>query len=100
MTKRLSLLLLLCVLAVLIAGCAAQSGGLVPQVVVTATPTVQPEGVKTVLRIGTGDSGEGLTPHLKIIEQFEAANPDIQVQLEPVGSGDYYAAHPDPDCRR
>jgi multiple sugar transport system substrate-binding protein len=61
------------------------------EVVVTPTPEPRPEGVKTVLRVGTGDSGEGLTPHLRIIEQFEAENPDIQVQLEPVGSGDYYA---------
>ena len=36
-------------------------------------------------------AAKGLTPHFKIIEQFEAENPDIQVQLEPVGSGDYYA---------
>jgi len=85
------MLLLFGLLTVLLISCTAQPGGLVQQVVVTATPTVRPEGAKTVLRVGTGDSGEGLTPHLKIIEQFEAANPDIQVQLEPVGSGDYYA---------
>jgi multiple sugar transport system substrate-binding protein len=92
MTKRVSLLLLFVLLAMTVIGCTAQPGeaGL-PQVVVTATPTERPEGAKIVLRVGTGDSGEGLTPHFKIIEQFEAANPDIQVQLEPVGSGDYYA---------
>jgi multiple sugar transport system substrate-binding protein len=61
------------------------------EVVVTPTPAPRAEGVKTVLRVGTGDSGEGLTPHLTIIERFEQENPDIQVQLEPVGSGDYYA---------
>ncbi|NTU84182.1 MAG: sugar ABC transporter substrate-binding protein [Chloroflexales bacterium] len=61
------------------------------EVVVTPTPAPRPEGTKTVLRVGTGDSGEGLTPHQTIIEQFEKENPDIQVQLEPVGSGDYYA---------
>ncbi len=61
------------------------------EVVVTPTPAPVAEGAKTILRIGTGDSGEGLSPHLTIIEQFEKANPDIQVQLEPVGSGDYYA---------
>ncbi len=91
MTKRITLLLLFGLLIVLLAGCAATPGGIVQTVVVTATPTSLPEGAKIVLRVGTGDSGEGLTPHLKIIEQFEAANPDIQVQLEPVGSGDYYA---------
>ncbi len=91
MTKRILLFLLLALPALLLAGCTAQPGGLAPQIVVTATPTVRPEGAKVVLRVGTGDSGEGLTPHFQIIEQFEAANPDIQVQLEPVGSGDYYA---------
>ena len=92
--KKLTPLLLLLVFGLLasgLGGCTAQEGGLVATVVVTATPTARPEGAKTVLRVGTGDSGEGLTPHLKIIEMFEAANPDIQVQLEPVGSGDYYA---------
>lgn len=91
MFRRVSLWILLALLATLAAGCATDAGSGMPQVVVTATPTARPEGVKTVLRVGTGDSGEGLTPHFKIIEQFEAANPDIQVQLEPVGSGDYYA---------
>lgn len=91
MLRRISLLLLLVLLTLLAAGCAANPETGMPQVVVTATPTARPEGTKTVLRVGTGDSGEGLTPHFRIIEQFEAANPDIQVQLEPVGSGDYYA---------
>ena len=91
MMKRLSIVILLTLLTLLVSGCVAQEGGFVQTVVVTATPTAKPEGVKTVLRVGTGDSGEGLTPHLKIIEMFEAENPDIQVQLEPVGSGDYYA---------
>lgn len=91
MTKRISLLVLFSLLVMLLVSCTATPGGVVQTVVVTATPTAMPEGAKTVLRVGTGDSGEGLTPHLKIIEQFEAANPDIQVQLEPVGSGDYYA---------
>ena len=91
MTKRLSAILLTFLLATLFTGCAATEGGIVQTVVVTATPTALPEGAKIVLRVGTGDSGEGLTPHFRIIEMFEAENPDIQVQLEPVGSGDYYA---------
>lgn len=90
MTKRILILLLL-ILLLVVSGCAAQEGGFVQTVVVTATPTTLPEGAKIVLRVGTGDSGEGLTPHFRIIEMFEAENPDIQVQLEPVGSGDYYA---------
>lgn len=91
MWKHIIIISLLTLLGATIAGCTVQNGAVVQQVVVTATPTVRPEGAKIVLRVGTGDSGEGLTPHLKIIEQFEKANPDIQVQLEPVGSGDYYA---------
>ena len=55
--------------------------------VVTATP--QPEGepaedAKMILRVGTGDSGEGLNPHQEIIARFEEENPDILVQLEAV----------------
>lgn len=59
---------------------------------VVVTPTVEPlpEGAKTVLRVGTGDSGEGLTPHQEIIARFEEANPDIIVQLEAVAGRDYY----------
>ena len=91
MKKHLIPMIVLGLLLVLVASCTAVPAGPAQTIIVTATPTARPEGVKTVLRVGTGDSGEGLTPHLKIIEQFEAANPDIQVQLEPVGSGDYYA---------
>ncbi len=56
-----------------------------------------PEGVsaqqpapKIILRVGTGDSGEGLNPHQDIIAAFEKANPDILVQLEAVAGSDYY----------
>ncbi len=55
-----------------------------------AAPTRPPEAGKTILRVGTGDFGEGLAPHREIIARFEAENPDIQVQLEPVVGGDYY----------
>jgi multiple sugar transport system substrate-binding protein len=59
-------------------------------VVVTATPQPKPEGSKIVLRVGTGDSGEGLNPHQEIIAAFEKANPDVLVQLEAVAGSDYY----------
>jgi multiple sugar transport system substrate-binding protein len=63
-------------------------------VVVTATPvpaaTLGPEA-KIILRVGTGDSGEGMNPHQEIIARFEEANPDILVQLEAVAGRDYYA---------
>lgn len=43
-----------------------------------------------VLRVATGDSGEGLTPHQQIIDQFEAKNPNITVEIESVEGQDYY----------
>ncbi len=55
-----------------------------------ATPTPEAEGL-AVIRVGTGDSGEGLAPHQTIIQNFEAGNSDIIVQLEPVAGSDYYA---------
>jgi multiple sugar transport system substrate-binding protein len=66
------------------------------EVVVTATPEPAAEapvaeGAKTILRVGTGDSGEGLNPHQEIIAKFEEENPDILVQLEAVAGRDYYA---------
>jgi multiple sugar transport system substrate-binding protein len=85
------LLAVLLVLAVLAASCAP-----VPapppapaQPAPAAKPTL-PEGAKIILRVGTGDSGEGLTPHQEIISRFEKANPDILVQLEAVAGSDYY----------
>jgi multiple sugar transport system substrate-binding protein len=60
------------------------------EVVVTATPEPLPEDAKTILRVGTGDSGEGLNPHQEIIGNFEDANPDILIQLEAVAGRDYY----------
>ena len=60
MTKRMSFLLLFVLLATTVISCTAQPGGVAPQIVVTATPTARPEGAKVVLRVGTGDSGEGL----------------------------------------
>ena len=57
----------------------------------TQAPAAPKEGTKTVIRVGTGDSGEGLNPHQQIISQFEEANKDILVQLEAVAGNDYYA---------
>ena len=55
----------------------------------TETPAPTEEGF-AVLRLGTGDSGEGLTPHQDIIAAYEADNPDVLVQLEAVAGRDYY----------
>ena len=65
----------------------------IKEIVVTATPAPEEppaEGAKVILRVGTGDSGEGLNPHQEIIARFEEANPDILVQLEAVAGRDYY----------
>jgi ABC-type glycerol-3-phosphate transport system substrate-binding protein len=61
-----------------------------------ATPVISPASastgnIVTVIRVGTGDSGEGLNPHQQIIQQFEDKNPNILVQLEAVAGRDYYA---------
>ena len=63
------------------------------EMVVTATPEPEEEpaeDAKMILRVGTGDSGEGLNPHQEIIARFEEENPDILVQLEAVSGRDYY----------
>lgn len=62
-------------------------------IIVTATPQPQPvsESKSKVIRVGTGDSGEGLNPHQQIIQAFEDKYPDIILQLEPVAGRDYYA---------
>jgi multiple sugar transport system substrate-binding protein len=57
---------------------------------VLVTPTA-PQGGTIVIRAGTGDGGDGLTPHNTIITNFEQKNPNIIVQLEPVSGSDYYA---------
>lgn len=51
-----------------------------------------PESDKPVhILIATGDSGEGLTPHEHIIQNYRVTNPNASIELEPV-SGDYYAS--------
>ena len=54
--------------------------GLVAGGCVAPAPETTGEGAATgedqiVLRVGTGDSGEGLNPHQEIIRRFEEANP-------------------------
>lgn len=44
------------------------------------------------IRVGTGDSGDGLIPYNAIIAAFEQENPDIKVVVEPVEARDYYAS--------
>ena len=71
----------LVVLIIMLTACAA----------IPATAPAAPAGGTVVLRVGTGDSGEGLTLHQQIIQQFEDQNKDILVQLEAVAGRDYYA---------
>ncbi len=62
---------------------------------ITAAPTAPtaPTAADStiVIRAGTGDGGDGLTPHQQIIQNFEDQNPNVIVQLEPVSGRDYYA---------
>jgi multiple sugar transport system substrate-binding protein len=67
-----------------------QTVEVIKEVVVTPTAAPPAEGSKIILRVGTGDSGEGLNPHQEIIANFEKENPDILVQLEAVSGNDYY----------
>ena len=59
---------------------------------VTNAPSTPPAADSTiVIRAGTGDGGDGLTPHQQIIQNFEDQNPNVIVQLEPISGRDYYA---------
>jgi multiple sugar transport system substrate-binding protein len=55
------------------------------------TPQAEQAPVATVIRVGTGDSGDGLAPHQQIIQAYEDQNPGVIAQLEPVAGRDYYA---------
>ena len=96
MPRPIFTLLCLLSLAGLLAACGpsqpARTATPEPAPQATATPMVRRPVApgQTVIRVGTGDFGAGLAPHQAIIARFEAANPDLQVQLEPVESGDYY----------
>ena len=79
---KISSLLLLA--SLILAACATSS---TPEGQVEATS----EAGVVVIRAGTGDGGEGLTPHQQIIQNFEDQNPNILVQLEAVSGRDYYA---------
>ncbi len=93
-------LTLLALISVLLSGCAAPTAQVITQtvketVVVTVTPEPTTPAVSSggtvVIRAGTGDGGDGLTPHQQIIQNFEDQNANIVVQLEPVSGRDYYA---------
>jgi len=78
LTYRLSLLAI--VLSLVLSAC------------IPATPSTPTAADSTiVIRAGTGDGGDGLTPHQQIIQNFEDQNPNVIVQLEPVSGRDYYA---------
>ncbi len=83
---RLMLMAAFLLLGVMIAGCVAPAAAPAEG----GDAAMPADGDQIVLRVGTGDSGEGLTPHQEIISRFEEANPGIKVQLEPVSGSDYY----------
>lgn len=87
MLRYKTLLAVLLVLAMILTMLPACGG---TQPTVTPAPTKSQEA-KIILRVGTGDSGEGLNPHQEIIANFEKVNTDILVQLEAVAGADYYA---------
>ncbi len=47
-------------------------------------------GPRPDLRIATGDSGDGLEPHRRLMASFQARHPKLRLQLEAVSGGDYY----------
>jgi multiple sugar transport system substrate-binding protein len=79
MHRCLSVLAVGIVLSLLLAACAP------------VTPAAEQAPAVTVLRVGTGDSGDGLNPHQQIIQAYEDQNLNVIVQLEPVAGRDYYA---------
>ncbi len=112
MNRYFKLFAMLTLLSILLAACATPTPVTVEKtvvvtklvagtpVVITATPAPVPTqapkpteaaSATTVLRVGTGDGGDGLTPHQAIIQNFEDKNPNIIVQLEAVAGRDYYA---------
>ena len=90
--RTLSLAMIVLLLVSTAAACAAPppQAPAAPEAIGAPATESPAEGAKTILRVGTGDSGEGLTPHQDIIAAFEDANPDILVQLEAVAGRDYY----------
>lgn len=59
---------------------------------VAATRAPVASGETVTVRIGTGDSGDGLTPYNQAIEAFKKANPGIEIKVEPVTDSDYYGS--------
>ncbi len=81
MKKIYSVVIILLLAGLLMSACQPQE---------TPTPASTEEEGTIVLRVGTGDSGEGLSPHQDIIANYEAENPNVLVQLEAVAGRDYY----------
>lgn len=57
-----------------------------------AATTAASSGQKVIIRVGTGDSGDGLTPYNQTIEAFKKVYPDIEIKVEPVTDSDYYGS--------
>ncbi len=77
-----NLVLFLClILALVLSACQASPAD---------APADAPESDVIVLRAGTGDSGEGLSPHQSIIADYEDLNENVLIQLEAIAGRDYY----------
>jgi multiple sugar transport system substrate-binding protein len=57
-----------------------------------AATTTAAAGKTVTIRIGTGDSGDGLAPYNQTIEAFKKVYPGIDIKVEPVTDSDYYGS--------
>ncbi len=92
--QRMVALLLVCaILSLAVAACGDNTATTSPSSTTsTSSTTTAATGQKTTVRIGTGDSGDGLTPYNQTIEAMKKVYPDIEVKVEPVTDSDYYGS--------
>lgn len=96
--SRLAFWLLAIMLGGLLSGCGDNTSTTSPVATTAAsgaavnTSAPAASGQSVTVRIGTGDSGDGLTPYNQTIEAFKKANPGIEIKVEPVTDSDYYGS--------
>ncbi len=88
MIQKLKYLFFVLTLTLFIGGCGIIQPEVSSETISQETKASTNEPV--VLRVATGDSGDGLTPHEEIIAKFEETYPHITVELESVEGDDYY----------
>jgi multiple sugar transport system substrate-binding protein len=85
-----ALLVVVLLLCMTVAACGDPTATTAPAT--TAAATTAATGQKVTVRIGTGDSGDGLTPYNQTIEAMKKVYPDVEVKVEPVTDSDYYGS--------